>query len=124
MRNKKGQFIDGEDGIKTRFTRERLLGNQFAKGNKPNKTSFTTENTMEKHKCWKGGIQKTEDGYYIQYASKKRMPLARWKWQQVYGEIPKNHVIIHIDYDKYNDDINNLECISRAENMKRNSKYY
>lgn len=123
MRNDKGQFIDGTAGINTRFTSERMKRNQYAKGNPKNKTTFGVIDTrMEKHKQWKGGIQKTRDGFYIQYESKKRMPLGRWKWIQVYGEIPKGHVIIHLDWDKYNDDINNLDCISRVDNLKRNRR--
>ncbi len=123
MRDNKGQFIDGQAGKDTRFTRERLLGNQYAKGNKPNKTSFTTVNTLERHASWKGGIQKTKrDGYYIAYATKKRMPLARWKWQQVNGEIPKNYVVIHKNGDRYDDGIGNLEAITRAENLQRNQR--
>ena len=123
MRNNKGQFIDGEAGINTRFTSEQMKGNQYAKGNPKNKTTFGVIDTrMEKHKQWKGGIYKCRDGNMITYESKKRMSLARWTWIQVNGEIPKGYVIIHLDWDKYNDDINNLDCISRVENLKRNRK--
>ena len=38
-------------------------------------------------------------------------------WEQHYGAIPKNHVVIFLDGDKRNFDINNLALISRAENM-------
>lgn len=123
MRNKKGQFIDGMAGVSTRFTRESLLGNKHAKGNPPNKTSFTSEAIrLDKHPCWKGGIQITKrDGVFIVYESKKRMPRSRYNWIQVYGEIPKGYIIRHIDGNKHNDDISNLEAISRAENIIRNS---
>jgi hypothetical protein len=121
MRNKKGQFIDGRGGINTRFTREGSLGNQYAKGNPKNATTFgVIDNRMEKHKQWKGGKYKCRDGNMITYASKKRMGLARWNWIQVNGEIPRGYVIIHLDGDKFNDEIHNLDCISRADNLKRN----
>jgi hypothetical protein len=125
MRNKKGQFVDGTDGIAHRFTRETSLGNQHAKGNPKNATTFGVIDTrMEKHKQWKGGIYKSRDCTMITYETKKRMPYARYKWMQVYGEIPKKHVIIHIDGDKFNDELGNLDCISMAENLKRNSHRY
>ena len=39
-----------------------------------------------------------------------------WIWEKEYGEVPKDHVIIFRDNDKYNFDINNLKCISRSVN--------
>jgi hypothetical protein len=123
MRNKKGQFIDGSHGISTRFTSERLKGNQSAKGNPKNATTFGVVDTaMEKHPQWKGGLYRARDCTMITYESKKRMPYARYKWIQVYGEIPKKHVIIHKDGDKFNDELENLDCISMAENIRRNNK--
>ena len=121
MRNIKGQFIDGEAGIKTRFTREGSLGNKNALGNPKNATTFGQYDTkMEKHHHWKGGMQKTKDGMYIQYETKKRKAYARYLWEQVYGEIPRGYVVRHIDGNKFNDEIINLECISRAENLLKN----
>ena len=37
-------------------------------------------------------------------------------WERYYGEIPKNCLIIHKDGNKENNDINNLEMITREEN--------
>jgi len=114
-RNQKGQFLSGNNAG-TRFTRESSLGNQHAKGNPPNKTSFKTgQFTMETHPSWKGGIQKHQDGYHITLATNKRTKLARHVYMQVYGEIPARYVIYHLDGDKYNDDIDNLQAVSRAE---------
>jgi len=122
MRNERGQFIDGTAGINTRFTREGSLGNQHAKGNPPNATTFGQYNTtMEKHPQWKGGMQKTKDGMYICYETKKRMSYARYLWEQLVGEIPYSYVVRHINGDKFDNRIENLECISRKENMLRNS---
>jgi hypothetical protein len=106
---------------KGHFTSESLVGNQYAKGNPPNKTSFTPAHSMEKHACWKGGLQKMRDGYYIMVAPKKRVPHARWVYEQVYGEIPPRYVIYHVDGDRYNDDPSNLLAISRTELIKLNN---
>jgi len=120
-RNQKGQFDKGNNSG-TRFTRERLLGNQFAKGNPPNKTTFKVgEHAMEKHPCWKGGLQKHKDGYWIALGNDKRVKRARYVYEQVYGELPQGHVIYHIDGDKYNDDPTNLIAITRAELVKLNN---
>lgn len=41
-------------------------------------------------------------------------------WQQHNGPIPEDHVIIFKDGDRRNFDINNLTCITRAENVRMN----
>lgn len=121
IRNNKGQFDKGNQSGQ-QFTRETSLGNQHAKGNPPNKTTFKAgENAMEKHPSWKGGIQKHKDGHWIQLAVNKRMKLARYVYQQVYGDLPSGYVIYHIDGDKYNDDPSNLVAITRAELVKLNN---
>lgn len=119
-RNSKGQFdIGNNSGV--RFTREGSLGNKHAKGNPPNKTTFKPgDNAMEKHPFWKGGIQKHKEGYFIQLATNKRQKLARYVYEQIYGELPKGHVIYHIDGDRYNDDPSNLVAITRVELIKLN----
>ncbi len=124
MRNNKGQFTDGSHGVETRFKREDMIGNKFAKGNPKNATTFgVIDVTMKNHPQWKGGISASQrDGVRIRYASKKTMSLARFKWIQAYESIPEGYTIIHIDGDKQNNELNNLECISRAELLKRNRR--
>lgn len=39
-----------------------------------------------------------------------------WIWEKEYGEVPKGHIIIFRDNNKYNFDIDNLKCISRSVN--------
>lgn len=111
QRNKLGQF-----------TSEGIRGNQFAKGNKPNRTTFKKgQFVMENHPSWKGGIQKLKTGeHYINLGQGKRIRRPRYNWEQVYGPLPKGYVIYHKDRDTTNDHIENLEAISRAELLKRN----
>ena len=45
---------------------------------------------------------------------------AREIWSAHYGAIPKGRVIWHIDTDPLNNDLANLECITRKEVMYRN----
>jgi len=45
-------------------------------------------------------------------------------WLQSGKTIPAGHVLIFIDGDKTNCSIENLECISRAENLRRNRRAF
>lgn len=42
-------------------------------------------------------------------------------WQSVHGEIPSGCYIVFADGNKANFDIDNLVCLTKAENMKRNT---
>jgi hypothetical protein len=110
-RNEKGQFLSTK-------------GNQFAKGNPPNRTSFKKgERAGSNNNTWKGGLQlHKRDGYYVYIGVGKRMRRARFVWENTHGKIPKGLVIYHKDGDRFNDEIENLEMISRAELKKRNNK--
>lgn len=84
----------------------------FKKGNVPHNTKqigeiWIRERIGEKYK-W----IKTENG---------AMLLHRHLWEREHGKIPKNHVVIFKDGDSMNCTIENIECISRSEHLKRNS---
>lgn len=109
--------------------------NRFPKGNIPwNKglkgihlspeSQFTPEDRGARHCCWKGGIQRNaNDCIYVQNPDKaydrRRRPVV--VYEQTYGPVPPGFVVVHKDGDRYNDNPENLEAISRAENMRRNS---
>ena len=42
-------------------------------------------------------------------------------WRAAHGPAPAGHAVIFRDGDKRNVALSNLECVSRAENMRRNS---
>lgn len=54
------------------------------------------------------------------YQHRKRMGYAQYILQKAGIEIPKGYIVYHIDRDYTNNDIGNLEVISRAELLKRN----
>lgn len=58
---------------------------------------------------------------YIRLELGKWYPLHQYKWELVNGKPPKGHCLWFIDGDTMNTDLSNLELITRAENMRRNS---
>jgi hypothetical protein len=111
-------------------------GNQltmFPKGNTPwNKgmkglriggeiTQFKKGNVPQNHRPI-GSTRIDEEGYTsIKIAEpRKWVLLHRHIFEQEYGKIERNEVIVFKDKNRNNFDINNLEKISMTENMERN----
>lgn len=79
--------------------------------------------TKETHPSWKGGVHHIKnDCNYVLTDTNKRERRPKLVWEQAYGALPKGYVIVHRDGDRHNDDINNLEAITRAELLQRNRK--
>ncbi len=108
--------------------------NQFPKGHIPwNKglkgihlspqSQFTPKDRGDRHCCWTGGVQVNKnDCVYVQNPDKaydrRRRPVVIY--EETYGPVPAGFVVVHKDQDRYNDAPDNLEAISRAENLRRN----
>jgi hypothetical protein len=99
-------------------------GTNFTAGGRSPETRFKPGN-VPANRLPVGHIRLNSEGYLdIKTAPgrHKFVPLHRWNWKQAYGEYPaKGMMLIFKDGDKQNCDISNLECISRADLMKRNS---
>lgn len=54
------------------------------------------------------------------YQNVRRIPYARYVLKKAGIEVPKGYIVYHIDGNMYNNEIGNLEVISRGELMKRN----
>lgn len=111
-RNSKGQFLKGH-----------IPYNKGLKGihNSP-ETEFKKGQTAGANNYnWKGGVQKPASDVVLLYAGVgERLCRPRVIYEQHFGKIPTDYIVIHKDGDRYNDNPNNLEAISRAENLKRN----
>lgn len=60
-------------------------------------------------------------GYYLasrpsESGKRERLHIAVWKYHN--GDIPKGHHIHHIDHDKANNEISNLQCMPAAEHSR------
>ncbi len=98
-------------------------GKKGVNGESNTKFSEGDHHTGETHVSWKGGVQVMKsDCTYLWDGTGKRARRPRVSYEETFGPIPKGYVIVHKDGDRYNDDPNNLEAISRAENLKRNNK--
>ena len=65
------------------------------------------------------GLKFTKDkktGYYLN--STQHIRLHRYVWEYYNGTIPKGYEVHHIDRNKDNNDISNLQLISKKEHMK------
>lgn len=114
MRNNKGQFVKGAD-----------VWNKGMKGFRPSpETEFKVGQFVgEIHPSWKGGVQKPKnDCAYLWDGANKRKRRPRVIWEEHNGTLPEGYVVIHLDGDKYNDDISNLKAISRKELLQLNKK--
>lgn len=61
----------------------------------------------------------TKSGYYLSGSiGGRRIRLHRYIWEKINGNIPKGYDIHHIDHNKDNNDISNLELISSYRHKK------
>lgn len=80
------------------------------------KPGHITHNTK-----YDGHERLSKDGYIEVRVSKGRYKLKHRKiWEDSFGKVPAGHVVIFKDNNRQNCDINNLELITRKENMIRN----
>lgn len=107
---KKGHTPHNKGKKMSKETYEKIKGTMFKKGNVP-----------VKHRPV-GSERVTKDGYIEVKVAEPDV----WKLKQVHiwelanGEIPKSHVVIFLDGNIFNFDLDNLKCISRAENLYLN----
>jgi len=93
---------------------EKVAPTMFKKGNKPHNTK--PNGTIN--------IRADKSGRLYQYIKIKDSQwelLQRHVWTQANGEIPAGSVVIFLDGNYLNCELNNLQVISRKENMARNT---
>lgn len=89
---------------------EKIQKTMFKKGSKPHNTRKEGEES------------KSTDGYtYVKIADNDWRLKHRVVWEKINGPIPANHIVVFKDNNQENFDINNLELITKSENMLRNT---
>ena len=93
---------------------EKVAPTMFKRGNKPHNTK--PNGTIN--------VRADKSGRLYQYIKIKDCQwelLQRYVWTQANGEIPVGSVVIFLDGNYLNCELNNLQVISRRENMARNT---
>lgn len=100
--------------------------NKGTKGiSKPNKTSFRKGNIPDNIREV-GSERITKDGYIeIKVAEPNKWNLKhRYIYEKHFGKIPKGKIIVFLDRNTQNLSIDNLECITKYENLIMNNRGY
>lgn len=92
----------------------RMAETQFKLGNLPHNTKEDGHISIRKDN--NGRIYK-----FIRVAKSKWVHLHRHIWTQAHGEIPRGKIVAFKDQNPMNCCLENLELITRSENMKRNT---
>lgn len=95
---------------------ERCSSTMFRKGHKPHNTRYDGYES----------IRTDKNGYryiYVRIAEGRWMPKHILIWKQANGPVPNGHNIVFRDGDMQNCVLENLECISDAELMRRNTMH-
>ena len=93
---------------------EKVKPTMFKKGNRPH--NWKPDGTIEPRYDKSGKTYlyiKIKDSHWVLYH--------RYVWEKEVGEIPKGLIVSFKDKNFQNCDINNLELISRVDNMNRNT---
>jgi hypothetical protein len=89
---------------------EKCQKTMFKKGQKPH------------NRRKEGEESKSTDGYtYVKIADNDWRLKHRVIWEKINGPIPDDHIIVFKDNNLTNFDINNLQLITKADNMLRNT---
>lgn len=89
----------------------------FLKGHQPH-------NTKEKNGVVSNRVDKNGRKYnFIRVSIGKWIPLARYVWEEKHGALPKGSIVVFKDGNANNCLVENLEAITRKQNVLRNSLY-
>jgi len=120
---------DNPQGVLHRFPKGHVPANKGVKGISYPGMEATQFKKGAKPHTWKpiGTERYSKEGYLQRKVTDTGYPPRDWVgvhillWREHHGEIPSAHIIKFKDGNKQNIAIENLECISQADNMRRNS---
>ena len=113
-RFKKGQESWNKGRKMSSSVYEKAKGTMFKKGQLPHNT---LQDGIIRTRTDKNGTKRP----WIRVSLGKWVEMKNYVWQQQNGDIPKGYCIAVKDGNPFNYSIDNLECISKQENMQRNT---
>ena len=111
--------------MRGRFEKGHIPWNKGLKGFRPSKETEFKKGHLPVNTKYNGclSLRKKDNGekyYYIRISQAKWVLYQRHLWEQEYGKIPEGMLIAFKDGNQLNCVLENLEIISRIENLKRN----
>lgn len=97
---------------------ERMKATQFKAGHKPHNTKEEKRGVIVSRKDKNGMYYK-----FIKISDGDWRLYHRMLWEETNGKIPEGHLLVFKDGDTNNVVLENLELITKTENMYRNSKH-
>lgn len=109
---KQTEYMSSEQIARTAKTR-------FKKGNIPNNTLYDGAISIRLDHIGRYGMR-ARPYYWIRISPGKWQMLHYYLWEQQHGKVPTSYCLWFIDGNSMNCTLENIECISRAENLARN----
>lgn len=109
-RYQKGREPENKGKTMPKEVYEKVKRTMFKKGNKPHNTNYNGHERISKN----GYIE-------IRIRLGKYVLKHRYVWEQTNGKVPKGYIVVFKDRNPNNIVLENLELISREENMQRNT---
>ena len=106
----KGQKMSDE-------VKEKVKHTMFKKGRKPHNTK------TDGHITWRVGNNHSPGYYYIRVGLGEWMPYHRYLWEQEYGKIQEDLILVFKNQNTKDVRLDNLELITKGENARRNVDY-
>jgi hypothetical protein len=113
-RIKKGNIPPNKGKQMTPEMYEKCKHTMFKKGQQP-KNTYAEDGVISLRHNKRGPVYK-----YIRLSAGKWKELHRYLWEEAYGPIPKENIIIFRDGDSMNCVLENLQMITKGENAIRN----
>jgi hypothetical protein len=115
----------GGTGWGTRFAKGNVAWNKGAKGLQlGGEAGWFKKGSTPTNRQPVGSTRISKDGYLEIKAAEGMRQWRAWhrlEWEKYFGLIPKGHVVVFKDGNYEHRHIDNLECITRIELMKRNT---
>lgn len=120
---------NGKQGIGTRFKSGQAAWNKGLKGLDIGGKATRFQPGQKPLNTWRpiGTERVNKDGLLVRKVADTGVKKADWKpvhviaWEEVNGPVPAGKVVIFADGNRRNFDYDNLECLTRAELMQRNT---